>query len=343
MKIKLPLFTVATCIPKGARTEKERVFGEWVSIDIQSPLLEDAPVAVRVYSEDGETEFETRWFDGSHWYETDLTAINLKQIGNPNIEFRIPSKVSGDEQWQKNYEKLQKGEMMPFVSEEMKAISSFNTKETREDLLKRADDLAVIGGKLWQRGGDPVYCIETAYSRPLVVNSEVIEDQYLRPYSFFRVDTDREHVVEFSSIDPGRHERMEELLPHVECLIPESLTLDIESMDFKRHTERAMNSCLATIRNHIESKHKYSPDWRNLPLEETRLITEICMELTAIENKNPEASLETVADIMAELAPLYQNNHTGHYEVLVQLALRYKERPIQMNDDDFNKMHGLTK
>lgn len=341
MKIKLPLITIATCATKSARGDKERVFGEWISVDIQSPEAEDTPVAVRVYDKNGEVESETRWFDGSHWYETEMTAINLKQIGNPNLAFKLPGKIVADQNWQKNYEKLEAGKLKPFVPEEMKSISDNRGPEARADLLKRAADLAVIEGKLWQRGGDPVFCIESAYARPTVESSEMIQSQYWRPTRFFRVDTDRDHILEFSSFDPGRVERMGEALPDVDCLIPESLTLDVESVEFKRLTEQGMNSCLTTIRNHLGEKSAYQTNWRNLSVEKMSLITEICAELKALESGEPDASLENIAEFVTELAPLYRDNQLGHYEALEQLARRYQERPILVSGEEFKNSSAM--
>lgn len=329
MKIKLPLFRTIKCMPKGTRTEKDRPFGEWVEMEIKTPSEDEAPVATRVYNQNGHVELETRWFDGSHWYENDLTQINLKQIGNEHLDYQIPSKINAGEKWEKNLKKLQSGDLKPFMKEEMKSYQIDEANEVMaplRDLIERSKDLIVVNGKLWQRGGDPVFLLQTGPDRPEPIDWD--KRTKSPAYSYFRLDADPEHIAEFGPYRSEWSDRVMERMPEVEILIPESLTTDVETIDFQRKVSEEMNACWAAVKRDMEGEFSYLVEWRNINFDKVRLLTEICTELKAVEDEVLGASLESVADRVTEILPLYEHTLVGIYEDLDRLVRRYNSRPI---------------
>lgn len=329
MKIKLPLFRTIKCMPKGTRTEKHRPFGEWVEMEVKTPSEDEAPVATRVYNQKGHVELETRWFDGSHWYESDLTQVNLKQIGNKHRDYQIPSKINAGEKWEKNLQKLRNGELKPFVKEEMKSYQIDETSEVMaplNDLIERSKDLLVVNGKLWQRGGDPVFLLQTGPDRPKPIDWDTRTES--PAYSYFRLDAEPEHIAEFGPHRSEWFDRVMGLMPEVEILIPESLTTDVETLDFQRKISEEMNACWGAVKRDMEGEFSYLTEWRYINLDSVQLLTEICTELKAVEEGVPDASLESVADRVTEILPLYEHKLAGIYENLDRLVRRYNSRPI---------------
>lgn len=172
MKIRAPFVYEAMVIPRKARNERHKFFGEWTEVEIREVSDIEAPVALSWKDSEFQPSgidgvCERRWFNGSLW-----EPEAFKYSGKPNEHVTLEQlKEWTEKAW--TYSPLIKGpdwrvrevvegKTVPLDPDDYRRVLSSGREDALRKVQEAADSIISIDGKVWWRTFEPVYRIKVS-------------------------------------------------------------------------------------------------------------------------------------------------------------------------------------
>lgn len=274
MLCSLPYAYEVDLMLKGHRTFTTFPFGAWMEVEIADVASTDAPVSMR-WTQDahGEAiEREARWFDGDNWQPAisgwpnppgkEFTPEDFRRMGPLErgallSEGRDTLLAAYARATRQSYVSLRRhvGSATQLVSLEetdtsrIRKIGTSNRQKMEDRIVRAANDMLFIDGRLWVRGKEPCYTVVrhkpregivsvygSAADMPTEANPETMD-----MFRADRFDDARDLAFDLIGEAAGMPDR-------IEVLIPEAVLFRDEEDALRRNADHIVEKTYPDVR-----------------------------------------------------------------------------------------------